>query len=222
MLYFFADDHYETHAGRAIFGQLPAELRARAVFTENEWTPLEAGRWADDCELLILHFIAGTCGQPMPGGGSEAALRHYLMRGGNLLLLHGSSAAFWHWEWWRRLVGLRWVRPNDPDGAEPSTHPHAPCRVVPVRSASPLSALLKPFELVEDEVYINLREESPVTVLMTTQVVGQTYPQCFETRLESGSRLMSFLPGHRPENTCNPMLAANVATLVRDLLLPKP
>ena len=33
-----------------------------------------------------------------------------------LLLLHGSSAAFWHWDWWRRIVGYRWVRGNDPDG----------------------------------------------------------------------------------------------------------
>ncbi len=217
MLYFFADDHYETHAGRCLHEQLPAELRAHTVFTENDWAVLEGGGWDADCELLILHCIGGTCGQPLPAGGAELAVKRYLARGGNILLLHGSSAAFWHWSWWRRIVGLRWVRPNDPDGVTPSTHPHAPCRVVPVPSDHPLSRRLKPFGLVEDEVYINLQKVTPVTVLMTTEVAGKTYPQCFETRLESGSRVLSFLPGHLEVNVRNPILAEDVALLVQEL-----
>ena len=220
MIYFFADDHYGTHAGRCLYGQLPVKLRGRVVFTENDWDLLESGRWVDDCELLILHCIAGTCGQPLPGDGAETAVKAYLARGGNVLLLHGSSAAFWHWPCWRRIVGLRWVRENDPDGATPSTHPHSPCQVVPVSSEHPLSKVLKPFELEDDEVYINLQEEGTVTVLMTTQVAGKTYPQCFETQTASGSKIVSFLPGHLEANVRNPTLVANVAMLVGDLVGP--
>ena len=39
MIYFFADDHYGTHAGRCLYGQLPMELCDRVVFTENDWDP---------------------------------------------------------------------------------------------------------------------------------------------------------------------------------------
>lgn len=220
MIYFFADDHYGTHAGRCLYGQLPTELRDRTVFTENEWDLLESGRWVDDCELLILHCIAGTCGQPLPSSGAETAIKSYLAHGGNVLLLHGSSAAFWHWAWWRCIVGLRWVRPNDPDGVMPSSHPHSPCRVVPVPSEHPLSKVLKPFDLEDDEVYIDLQEVSPVTVLMTTQIAGKTYPQCFETVTADGSRIVSFLPGHQETNVRNPTLSADVALLVRELAEP--
>ena len=220
MIYFFADDHYGTHAGRCLYGQLPTELRDRTVFTENEWDLLESGRWVDDCELLILHCIAGTCGQPLPSGGAETAIKSYLAHGGNVLLLHGSSAAFWHWAWWRRIVGLRWVRPNDPDGVMPSSHPHSPCQVVSVPSGHPLSKSLKSFDLEDDEVYIDLQEVSPVTVLMTTQIAGKTYPQCFETVTADGSRIVSFLPGHQETNVRNPTLSADVALLVKDLAEP--
>ena len=218
MLYFFADDHYETHAGRVIFEQLPAELRARAVFTENEWTPLESGRWADDCELLILHFIAGTCGQPMPGGGSEAALRHYLMSGGGVLLLHGSSAAFWGWSWWRELPGLRWVRPNDPDQQVASTHPKAPCTIRVTKTRHPLAAKLRPFDLPEDEIYTALEETAPFMTLMDTLVNGETWPQCCETITPWNGRIVSFIPGHKPVCTENPDLVYNVETMVGYLL----
>ena len=222
MIYFFADDHYGTHAGRSIFEQLPEELRGRTAFTENDWSLLESGRWAADCELLILHCIAGTCGQPMPREGAENAVQKYLARGGNVLLLHGSSAAFWHWSWWRRLVGLRWVREQDPDGSAPSTHPHAPCRVETVPSEHPLAKVLKPFDLEEDEVYINLQDEGPVTVLMTTEVAGKRYPQCFEAQTASGGRMVSFLPGHRHENIHNKTLIEDVAVLINDLLGRQP
>ena len=220
MIYFFADDHYGTHAGRCLYGQLPTELRDRTVFTENEWDLLESGRWVDDCELLILHCIAGTCGQPLPSSGAETAVKSYLTRGGNVLLLHGSSAAFWHWAWWRCIVGLRWVRPNDPDGVMASSHPLSPCQVVPVPSEHPLSKVLKPFDLENDEVYVDLQEVSPVTVLMTTQIAGKTYPQCFETVTADGSRIVSFLPGHLETNVRNPTLSADVALLVRNLAEP--
>ena len=116
MNYFFADDHYGVNPGRHIFELLPEDFRRETVFTENEWSLLESGEWEKDCELLVLHMIAGTCGQPMPGPGAEKAVRAYCERGGDLLLLHGSSAAFWGWDWWRGMVGLRWVRPEDPDG----------------------------------------------------------------------------------------------------------
>ena len=220
MIFFFADDHFGTHAGRLLYSGLPASLRGQTVFAENEWLRLEDGRWSDACDLLILHCIAGTCGQPMPGAGAARSVQGYLARGGNVLLLHGSSAAFWHWAWWRKIVGLRWVRPDDPDGAPVSSHPRAACRVIPVASGHPLGNVLQSFELQEDEVYINLFDESPVTVLMTTTVGGKSYPQCFETFAPQGGCILSFLPGHLPANVQNPVLQRDFAAMIRYLLLP--
>ena len=217
MLYFFADDHYGTHGGQLLYRGLPEGLRLQTTFTENEWSLLESGVWKANCELLILHFIAGTCGQPLPGTGAENAVREYLESGGNILLLHGASAAFWHWEWWRRIVGLRWVRPGDPDGASASMHPHAPCRVVPVGCVEKPGNMLQEFELQYDEVYINLCVEGPVSTLMTTQVDGKEHPQCFSSSTPWGGRIVSFLPGHLPVNVRNPALQANVNELIRRL-----
>ena len=61
-------------------------------------------------------------------------------------------------------------------------------------------------------------EEGPVTVLMTTEVDGKTYPQCFEAQSVSGGRIVSFLPGHRHENTHNKLLIEDIILLIDDLL----
>ena len=74
MIYFFSDSHFDKHCGANLFNRFPAELKARTVFTENQWDILESGSWEKDCELLILNMIGTTCGQPHPGSGAEAAV----------------------------------------------------------------------------------------------------------------------------------------------------
>ena len=204
MNYFFADDHYGVNPGRHIFELLPEDFRAETVFTENDWSVLESGEWAKDCGLLALHMIAGTCGQPLPGPGAEKAVRAYCERGGDLLLLHGSSAAFWHWSWWRGMVGLRWVRPEDPDGIAPSTHPVVPCSVEVTKVRHPLASELRKIELPTDEVYIDLET-----------VNGKTYPQAYLAETPWGGRIAAFIPGHKPECTQNPDLIADITALTQ-------
>ena len=217
MIYFFADNHFGQHCGRVLHEHLPEAWRRRIRFFEDDWGVLESGAWLADCELLALHLIGGTSGNPMPGEGAERAVRQWLGRGGDFLLLHGSSAAFWPWAWWRPLAGLRWVRPGDPDGVPASTHPHAPCRVVPSKSRHPLAARLRPIDLPEDEIYIELEQTAPVDILMTTAVAGATWPQACEATADSGSRLVSFIPGHKPVCTANPDLVANLAAMLEYL-----
>lgn len=218
MIWFFADDHYDVSPGKHVFESLPDDLKKRISFHENDWAPLEAGEWEKNCDLLILNMIAGTCNQPMPGAGAEKAVRAYCERGGNILLLHGSSAAFWGWDWWRPIVGERWVRAGDPDGVEPSTHPHDVCTVRPAKTRHPLVGKLKEFSLPVDEIYIDLEQTSPVMILMTADVQGKTYPQACETISPWGGKILSFIPGHVPECTTNPGLVANVEAMIRYLL----
>ena len=82
MIYFFADDHYNVSPGKEIYNHLPETLKKRIRFFENDWSLLESGDW-------------------LPGCGAERAVRAWCERGGNALLLHGSSAAFWEWAWWQ-------------------------------------------------------------------------------------------------------------------------
>ena len=217
MIYFFADNHYNTEPGKHLLGKLDPGLRKMIRFYQDDWDMLESGKWVDDCELLILNMIAGTCNQPMPGPGAEQAVRRYCEKGGEILLLHGSSAAFWGWKWWREIVGLRWTRPNDPDGQVPSTHPHAPCEVVTTKSRHPLAAQLRSFSLPEDEIYTALEETAPIMTLMTAKVNGETWPQCCETISPWKGRIVSFIPGHLPVCTENPDLVYNVELLIRYL-----
>ena len=218
MIYFFADDHYDAHPGRVIFEHLPEELKSKTAFYENEWDVLEHGDWDRDCELMIVNMIGATCGQPHPGAEAEKRVRRYLERGGSALLLHGSSAAFWMWDWWRPLVGERWVRPNDPDGTPASTHPKKPCFVKRSVTRHALARKLREMDLPEDEIYTNLENTCPCMRLMETHIEEGTFVQCCEALTPWGGKLVSFIPGHYPPVTSHPDMIANVATIVNYLL----
>ena len=218
MIYFFADNHYGVNPGKVIFENLPAEWQQKITFREDDWSLLENSNWEDDCELLILNMIGATCNLPHPGPEAEKRVRRYLEKGGNALLLHGSSAAFWQWDWWRQIVGLRWVRPNDPDNVAKSTHPKKPFSLRLCKSRHPLSSKLVPFELDTDEIYIELEQVSPIMTLMDTFIEEGVYPQCFETATPWNGKFVSFLPGHFTHATGNEQLIANIAEIIKYLL----
>ena len=130
------------------------------------------------------------------------------------LLLHGSSAAFWEWDWWRRLPGERWVRPNDPDGVEASTHPRKPYTVRISKTRHELASKLSAMELPEDEIYTNLENTCPCMRLMETHIEEGTFVQCCEAVSPWGGKVLSFIPGHDPAVTSNPVLIRNIATIM--------
>ena len=213
MIYFFADNHYGAHCGKVIFEKLALK---DIKFFEDDWSVLETTQWVDDCNLLILNLIGDTCNIPHPAGQSEEAIKKYLASGKNVLLLHGSSAAFWQWDWWRKLPGLRWVRPNDPDNVAPSVHPKGVCKLVKAKTRHPLIDKLEEIELLEDEIYTKLEQVSPITILMETIVDNKSEPQCVETITPWGGKIVSFIPGHKKENTT--LVTKNVKVIIDYLL----
>lgn len=214
MIYFFADDHYNAHCGKNIYENLPDNWKEKITFRENDWTILESGSWLKDCDVLILNLIGTTCDLPHPGPGAEKAVLSWVEKGGNILLLHGASAAFWQWPWWRNMVGLRWVRPGDPDGIAPSTHPVKPYTVTLSKTRHPLIRELHPFSLEEDEIYTELEAVSPVMVFMETKIEEGSFPQAFETLTPCGGKIVSFLPGHRESSFRNRDFQHNILKLI--------
>jgi hypothetical protein len=213
MIYFFADNHYGTHPGKVIYENLQNN---KIKFYEDDWSVLEDGSWVEDCELLILNMIGGTCDIPHPNNNAETAVKKYLKTGKPMLLLHGSSAAFWQWSWWRNIPGLRWVRPNDPDNVANSVHPKGICKLTKAKTRHELIDKLQEIELVEDEIYTQLEQVSPVMILMETVVNNKTEPQCIETISPWGGKIVSFIPGHRSENT--KLISSNVEIIINYLL----
>lgn len=218
MIYFFADDHYEAHPGRVIYEHLPQELKSQIHFCENNWSVLESGVWLKDCDLLVLNLIGTTCNIPHPGAGAESAVLKWCQKGGAVLMLHGASAAFWEWAWWRKLVGFRWVRQNDPDGVAPSTHPKKPYSLTIAKTRHPLTKMLEPIDLPTDEIYINMEQVCPAVTIMETHIEEGTFPQCTEAVSPWNGKLVNFIPGHSPEVTANPKLVRNIATIIEYLL----
>lgn len=216
MITFLADDHYKAHPGAMLFEAL--KDRFEMAFHENDLSPLATPAFAETCDLLILNLIADTCGQPPAGAEAERNLRAYVERGKPLLLLHGGSAAFWHWDWWRGIVGFRWVRGNDPDGVPASTHPVRPYRVDICKCRHPLCRELQPMDLGEDEIYTRLEQTNPAMVLMETTTVEGTFVQCWENATPWGGRVIGFLPGHRKEIVQDAQVVANVGRLIESLL----
>lgn len=212
MILFVADDHFGMHPGRRLYEQLPPA--PELIFAENDLSVLTRYPLDPRRDLLILNLIGGTGSLPPADDEVLARVKTYCDNGGNLLLLHGASAAFWHCAWWRQLVGLRWVRPGDPDGVEPSWHPIAPYRLEVAKTRHPLHARLRPLTLPEDEIYLGLEQTAPFQTLLTTDYDGKTHPQCVETVSPSGGKIVSLLPGHRPEVVTAPGLVALVRLLI--------
>jgi len=216
MILFAADDHYGARPG-AVLNQTLASSHS-IHFVENEWSALEDAALMTSCSLLILNLISGTGNVPVPGEAVERQVRSYLERGCPLLLLHGASAAFWQWDWWRAMVGYRWVRGADADGFEASTHPSHPCLVQVAKSRHPLCRQLKPMDLPNDEIYIRLEQTCPTVTLMETTIPEGTFPQCHICRSPWGGAVIGFIPGHKPDVVRNPDLIANVKCLIKFLL----
>lgn len=219
MIYFFSDNHYNAHPGKKIYDALPQELKDRISFYEDDWTVLEEGAWVENCELLVLNMIGGSCGVPYPEHGVKHVER-FVKRGGSVVLLHGSSAAFWRSDWWRKLVGWRWVRPNDPDGITASTHPIEPTEVRLVAgSTHPLTKKLSNFSMPADEVYIRLHDSSVGEVLMESTISEGTFPQCMVVPIAEGGEIYHFLPGHA--HAAQPGCVKNIVAIIEYALSNK-
>ena len=213
MKIFVADDHYKAYPGRNQY-ECIRDAYSDIVFRENDWSVFTEYDLAKDCDLLILNMIADTCGLPLPDEEQSAAVKRYLESGKNLLLLHGASAAFWHHSWYREIVGIRWVRNNDPDKVAASFHPKEPYCVKPSKVRHPLAGKLVEMDFIEDEIYCSLEQVTPVTTLMETTISLGTFPQCTESFTPWGGKVINFLPGHRPEVTRDERLIANLKVLV--------
>lgn len=216
MILFCADNHYGSHNGQNLAKRLDVE--EELLFFEDDLSAVPRSLARDDCNLFVLSWISDTPGAPHPGTDVEQALLSYLKKGRPLLLFHGGSAAFAQWPWWRELVGLRWVRAKDPDGFEASTHPIQDYRIVPAKTRHPLVQELQPFSVPDDEIYINLEQTAPVTVLMTTTIDHGTFPQAYISHTPWGGTVGGFIPGHRPHAFESRELLSNVESIARYLL----
>ncbi|WDE95222.1 ThuA domain-containing protein [Lentisphaera profundi] len=214
MILFLADNHYNAFSGKNIHGEIENDYAID--FSEDDFAKLadiNSGKY----QLLMLHMIAGTCNNDHPDQASQDALKTYLEKGGNMLLLHGSSAAFWEWDWWRKIVGHRWVRRDDPDGSEQSTHPVEPYSVSLCNAIHPLAKKLQPMDFDTDEIYINLEQTAPTIDLMETYYDKKRYVQAWSCPTPWGGEIIGLLPGHAPSVTSNPQFLANLKTIINYL-----
>ncbi len=217
MILFLADNHYGTHPGRLLYECIKDDYDID--FVEDDCSCLDAGNLRGQYQLLILNMIGGCCDLPMPSAEAEAAMYAYVKGGGNLLLIHGGSAAFWQCDWWRPLVGFRWVRGDDTDGFAPSTHPVRPYTVTVAKCRHRLCGKLQEMDLPEDEIYINMEQTCPTVTLMETTTDEGTFPMCYEAMTPwGGGRILGYVPGHRADVVQHPHNVANCRVLVDDLL----
>jgi hypothetical protein len=217
MIIFAADNHYDVHPGKNIYAGLKNNYKDM-VFSEDDWSVFVKNDLKNKCDLLVLNMIAGTCNIEPPDQEAEKSVRAYCEKGGNILLIHGSSAAFWQWDWWRSIVGYRWVRGNDPDSVVPSTHPTRPYKVKISKSRHPLCAKLAEMDLPDDEIYINLEQVCPAMTIMETKTDEGTFPQCYESVTPWGGKIIGFIPGHKPDVTGNEIYISNIKVLIDYLL----
>lgn len=215
MILFASDNHYDNRPGAAVYDCIRDDYEI--AFFEDDWGCFSEEN-LEGCHLLILNMIGDTCGLPHPDSVAEKVIKQYMESGRPVLLLHGSSAAFWKWKWWREIVGFRWVRPEDPDGVAASWHPVRPYKVVKSKSRHALISNLRDLDLPSDEIYISLEQVSPAITLMETYTDEGVFPQCYETVTPWGGRMLAFIPGHAEVVTTHPDVIHNIKVLIDDLL----
>ena len=217
MILFLADNHYGNHPGRNIYDQL--KNRGDFDFHEDDLTPLASDLSAYD--LLMLNVIPETPGSAVLDATMIANVKSYLESGKPLFLLHGSSALIPQEAWWRDMVGLRWVRGNDPWGVPASTHPKDPFTVALTKSNHPLINELREFE-ADDELYIQLEHTAPIHTLMQASWDGKSWPQCYVSTTIGGGKLAAFIPGHRKDIVESDGVIENVNTIIQWCLEKSP
>lgn len=216
MILFLCDNHYGQHGGRAIAETLQREQTELHLIEDDFSKPLGTEVW-QKTSLLALHMIADTCGNALPCDALCEEVLAYLQTGRPVLLLHGSSAAFWHKNWWRSNIGLRWVRGGDPDGVAASWHPVRPFSLHRSKTRHPLAEKLLPADLPEDEIYIALEQMNPIWTLLEVKTDEGTYPQAYLSQTQWGGQVACYLPGHKPEVVLMPENMHNVRTLIAHL-----
>ncbi len=215
MILFASDNHYEARPGASVHECIRKDYDI--TFVEDDWSCFTTEN-LESCKLLVLNMIGDTCGLPHPGPEAEIAVKTYVEAGKPILLLHGSSAAFWQWDWWRKIVGFRWVRGEDPDDVPASWHPTRPYQVKKTKARHPLLEKLCELDLPADEIYISLEQVSSTLTLMETSTDEGTFPQCYETTTQFGGRILAFIPGHAECVTKHPDVIKNIKILIEDLL----
>lgn len=207
---------YESHAGKVLFQCIEPYFSIR--FHEDDWLSFTEEDLSTRYSLVILNLISGACGVPMPDPVAESLVLGYLRSGGSLFLLHGASAAFWQWDWWRAVVGCRWVRKDDPDGFAPSSHPTVPFTVAVAKCRHPLCRQLREVQIPRDEMYIGLEQTQPTVTLMETRTDEGTFPMCYEATTTWGGKIAGYIPGHAPGVVQLPGNVANCRTIIDYLL----
>ena len=210
MILFLADNHYGKSPGRNLYESLCNDFDFD--FFEDDLNPLCNA--ITDYSLLILNLIPDTPGSAKPDANMTRNLKIYLESGKPLLLLHGSSATLPEEEWWRDLVGLRWVRGDDPWHVDASTHPNDPFRVRKTKNSHALCERLTEFD-ADDELYINLELTSPILTLMESDWNGRSWPQCYVKSTVWGGKLCSFIPGHSKRVVKSNAVTHNVGELIK-------
>lgn len=209
---FVGDNHYGSFGSRRLAESLKHKFDIR--YLEDDYGHFLSTADLSPYDVLLVSAIGDTPGSPHPPDEASNRVEDWLAEGRSIVVFHGGSAAFWKWPWWREVVGLRWVRPNDPDGVAASTHPIVAYELERSESDHPLVSKLEPMSVPVDELYIELEERRPITPLLETTYEGKRFPMAYIAPTDSGGSVLGYLPGHAVEVVGHPITLRNIGALL--------
>jgi type 1 glutamine amidotransferase len=144
----------------------------------------------DGIDLLVSNAAAGPVSTAREA--AHRGIRAYLARGGGVVAVHVGAATLLGLPEWESVTGMAWV-----DGT--SMHPKlGPSHVRVVGGTNAITAGLDDFDLT-DERYCNLRMAPDVTVLVSHDLGGATYPLVWSRQYGASSIVVDTL-GHNAES----------------------
>lgn len=210
---FLGDNHYQSYGARAIAGALDCEYRI--TYLEDNYGEALLDIDLSHFDFLITAAIGDTPEAPHAPSEAEGGVQSWLSTGIPILLLHGGSATFWRWSWWRALTGLRWVRREDPDGLPASIHPVCEYKLQKAKGRHPLMDQLREIDVPTDEIYTKLAGTRPFTRLMETTLNGETHTQAYSSINDWGAPVLGYLPGHKSDIAASADNIANIRAMIQ-------
>lgn len=181
----YADTHFGSGGADGIADALTALTRVAPLRVDAETTGLKPAHLEGIDTIIIYHTQKET------DETTRKLLEKWVASGKQLCITHAGLGAWPEWPAYQAWCGFVWEWGI-------SVHPHSPAALRPAASGRVDFGFAEAW-LPRDEVFIRLKETSPVVLDLTAEISGDgIYPAAWH--LKDQPNVIAWMPGHRRDS----------------------
>jgi len=204
-LLLYADSHFGSGGAEGIADALMSLTGEKPRQVDAEITGLKPEHLEGIDAILIYHT------QKDADETTRRLLEDWVAAGKPICITHAGLGAWPEWPVYQAWCGYIWEW-----GV--STHPHVPATLRPVATGAVDFGFAEAW-LPRDEVFIRLKETSPVALHLTAEISGDgIYPAAWH--LKDHPHVAAWMPGHRRDSWEVPAMRQGFETVLKRLFIP--